>query len=105
MKRLLTIATASTFALLQIAAAGGLATGTTTGQVPLNELAGSMYLGERGGLYPAGSNEIPAAHLAAGQVLAQQVQPLDANGNPSASGKINVDGFRGGRSHGEGGRG
>ena len=90
MKRLIIVASVCTCSLSQIAAAGGVAAGTTTGQVPLDELAGGLYLGETGGLYPGGSNEIPPAHFAAGQALAQQVQPLDANGNPSASGKIGV---------------
>ncbi len=46
------------------------------------------YLGARGGLYPDNSNERPAAHTEAGLSLAEKIQPLDAEGNPSASGRI-----------------
>jgi hypothetical protein len=43
-----------------------------------------------GGLYPGGSNTRPPAHEAAGVALAHQVQPLNAAGQPSPSGKIGL---------------
>jgi hypothetical protein len=43
-----------------------------------------------GGLYPGGVNTRPPAHDAAGLILANQVQPLDAAGNPSTSGRIGL---------------
>lgn len=55
--------------------------------VPLNDLGTGSYLGFQGGLYPNGSNTMPAAHRNAGISKAQQVRTLDANGNPSPSGK------------------
>jgi hypothetical protein len=47
-----------------------------------------MYKGEQGGLYPGGTNTLPAAHLKAGLALAKQIVPLDAEGKPSPEGKI-----------------
>ena len=59
------------------------------GMVSLIDLGTGQYLGAfEGGLYPGGSNSVPAAHDAAGKAKAALVQPLDASGNPSVSGKI-----------------
>jgi hypothetical protein len=60
----------------------------TSALKPLTELDAGEYHGYQGGLYPGGKNQRPAAHEAAGLHLAQQVQPLDADGKPSADGKI-----------------
>jgi hypothetical protein len=59
-----------------------------TGLVPLPDLGTGKYQGEEGGLYPGGENKPPAAHLKAGLKLAKAIKPLDANGKPSADGKI-----------------
>ncbi len=55
---------------------------------PLTELGTGKYKGYQGGLYPGGKNERPAAHEKAGLKLAEQVVPRDAEGKPSADGKI-----------------
>lgn len=54
----------------------------------LSDMGSSAYLGFPGGLYPGGSNAVPAQHNAAGLQRANAVQPLDVNGSPSPSGKI-----------------
>jgi len=60
-----------------------------TNLVPLNDLGKAPYdYGYFGGLYDDGSSTMPADHLADGLAEAAKIQPLDANGNPSASGKI-----------------
>lgn len=41
-----------------------------------------------GGLYPGGSNALPAGHLAAGQARAGQIRPRAADGSPNPLGKI-----------------
>lgn len=57
--------------------------------IPINDLGTGTWNGFMGGLYPKGSNYIPQAHLSAGLQLANQIQPLDANGNPDPiNGKI-----------------
>lgn len=62
---------------------------------PLNDLGSGEYVrmdgtatGVIGGLYPGGSNVRPAAHEAAGIALAQQITPLNENGQPSENGRI-----------------
>ena len=62
-------------------------TGTTTPMVALTDLGTGTYLGAEGGLYLNGSNVMPASHDADGVSFAQSIQPLDANGNPSPTGK------------------
>ena len=59
-----------------------------TGFTPLSDMGASTYLGFGGGLYENGTNSVPVDHAAAGAAHAAAVQPLDANGAPSASGKI-----------------
>lgn len=64
--------------------------------VPLNDLGNQPYVrmgGQSfpdytGGLYPGGSNEIPAAHLQAGIAQIAQITPLNSSGQPDANGKI-----------------
>ncbi len=57
---------------------------------PLNELGAAKYKGEDGGLYGGGSNEPPKAHLDAAMQEAARIQPLNAEGKPSADGKIGL---------------
>ena len=54
---------------------------------PLPDLTGGAYQGEAGGLYPNRGNSMPSSHLAAGLELARGIEPLDAGGQPSASGR------------------
>lgn len=60
---------------------------TDTTKVPINDQRAGCYLSFQGGLYPNGSDSLPAAHLAAGLAAAAQIQPLDVNGLPSPNGK------------------
>jgi hypothetical protein len=60
---------------------------TTTPIVALNDLGTGTYQGSEGGLYPNGSNARPALHDADGVTLADGIQPLDSEGNPSPTGK------------------
>ena len=53
---------------------------TDTVRIPLTELRDGCYKGFTGGLYPAGANEMPAAHLAAGVEAARGIQPRDRQG-------------------------
>jgi hypothetical protein len=55
----------------------------------LNDLGTGFYQNSayEGGLYPNGSNTRPASQDSYGVSLANQIQPLDANGNPSSTGK------------------
>src|SRR6202007_948449 len=56
--------------------------------VPINDLGTGWYLGaEEGGLYANGRHVRPAQHDTAGVPFANEVQPLDSNGNPSPTGK------------------
>jgi len=61
--------------------------GTSTPILALTDLGTGTYLGSEGGLYPDGTNVRPADHDAAGISLANQIQPLDADGNPDPDGK------------------
>jgi lysophospholipase L1-like esterase len=60
-----------------------------TGCIPLCDMtAKDSYKGEDGGLYGGGKNDPPAAHAAAAKAEAERIQPLDADGKPSKSGKV-----------------
>lgn len=63
---------------------------TSIGLTPLTDLGAGQYLGHVGGLYPGGSNEVPAEHLDLGLDLAAGVEPLDALGSPDGGGVIGV---------------
>ncbi len=60
----------------------------STGLVPLNELGTGQYKGEQGGLYPGGSNTIPAKHLELGHSMATEIVPRDVTGKPDKHGAI-----------------
>ncbi len=62
---------------------------TSVGLIPINDLGTGTYNGWTGGLYPNGSNYMPATHKSAGMALSQLIQPLDANGRADPiNGKI-----------------
>lgn len=62
-----------------------------TGNIPLPDLGAATYQGFQGGLYPDGSNALPAAHEAAGFAQAAQIAPLNAAGIPDeAQGQIGL---------------
>ncbi|MCX7013034.1 MAG: hypothetical protein NTW86_10845 [Candidatus Sumerlaeota bacterium] len=56
--------------------------------IPLTDLGKGMYQGEQGGLYPNGENDMPAEHRKAGERLAREIRPLDAEGKLDENGKI-----------------
>lgn len=61
----------------------------TTGLKPLTEMtADDSYKGQDGGLYGGGQNSPPAAHRTAADAELAKIQPLDADGNPSAAGRV-----------------
>jgi hypothetical protein len=56
--------------------------------VPLNDLGTGSYLNQfQGGLYPNGSNVVPALHSSVGRSRALNVGPLDTLGQPDPNGK------------------
>jgi hypothetical protein len=63
-------------------------TGNAT-KIPLVDMTPSEnYLNFQGGLYENSTDTVPADHNTAGLAAAAAIQPLDTNGNPSASGKV-----------------
>ncbi len=61
----------------------------SVGLKPLTEMsAEDRYKGQDGGLYGGGSNQPPAAHLAAARRQSAGIVPLDAEGKPAKDGKI-----------------
>ncbi len=64
---------------------------TSVGFQPLTEMtAEDRYKGENGGLYGNGRNEPPESHDSAAKREAEKIQPLDADGDPAANGKIGL---------------
>jgi hypothetical protein len=55
--------------------------------IPITDMT-APYKGEDGGLYGGGKNEPPEAHRAAHLRETEKIVPRDANGEPSADGKI-----------------
>lgn len=69
--------------------AGNLTPRESTGMKPLSEMtATDRYKGEDGGLYGEGENSPPAPHRKAAEQALAALQPLDADGRPSAAGRI-----------------
>ncbi|MDQ6765850.1 MAG: PKD domain-containing protein [Verrucomicrobiota bacterium] len=85
---------AKVFAVVSLAAA--LAAGsarsdcsfTSVGTTPLNDAGPRFYKNFQCGLYPRGGDSRPPALNAAALALGGQIQPLDVNGNPNATGRI-----------------
>ncbi len=84
----LSVAIALAIALLAAAAHASNCDSTSKGFVPLTDLGAGLYHGFQGGLYLAGSNAPPPAHLAAGVAIANSIVPIDTSGNPAPTGKI-----------------
>lgn len=57
---------------------------------PIDELGTGMFMGHQGGLYPNGSNHMPATFYADAVEMARSVQPLDKNGKPDPNGRIGL---------------
>src|SRR5262245_59093106 len=58
----------------------------TPTNTPLPDLGPGFYQGFQGGLYPNGSANPPAGHLADGLTISQnQIQPLNNSGQPDAA--------------------
>src|SRR5205809_445816 len=76
------------FAMLVLFAPLHLRAADTTGMAPLTELGPSQYKGFEGGLYPNGKIQRPGVHDRVGILIATQIKPLDAQGQPSDEGKI-----------------
>lgn len=60
------------------------------GLTALTDLGAGTYQNQQGGLYPGGSNTVPSAHAAVGLNMANTIEPLNASGQPSASGLIGL---------------
>ncbi len=58
----------------------------TSDPVALTAMANLTYLGFEGGLYPDGSNVLPAAHLQAGLTASAAIERLDVAGQPDPDG-------------------
>ncbi len=93
------LATGVAAGTVTISAASGGKTGTTSltvtssggnaAKIPLMDMTASQnYLNFAGGLYENSSDTVPSDHDAAGKSIAATIQPLDASGNSSATGKI-----------------
>lgn len=58
------------------------------GLKPIPDIASGTYRGFQGGLYSNGKNKPTGAYLSDALNFANNIKPLDINGNPSGSGKI-----------------
>jgi hypothetical protein len=55
--------------------------------IPLIDMGTATYYGLEGGLYPGGTNEMPAEHSEEGLRRAMAIQPLNTDGLPDPAGK------------------
>jgi hypothetical protein len=61
---------------------------TSVSKTPINDLGANLYLGQfQGGLYPAGSNIVPALHSSAGAQHASNIVPRATSGAPDPNGR------------------
>ncbi|HMU68504.1 MAG TPA: hypothetical protein PK511_01485 [Chitinophagales bacterium] len=86
MKRLMLLSIFSVFSSLFVKAQSG----DVNDLPPIDELGTGTFMGRQGGLYPNGSNSMPAAFYADAMAMAQSVQPLDKSGKPDPKGRIGV---------------
>jgi hypothetical protein len=78
-------------ALVGCGGGGKIYTPTIDVMKPLDEMdARDRYMGEDGGLYGNGRNTLPSALKTAAAAQTAKIVPLDANGDPSNSGKIGL---------------
>lgn len=78
-----------TFVVACATACPAFSDGIELGLPSLADLPPQLYLDEfEGGLYPAGSNEIPPDHLAVGLSRTAQILPRDVDGNPDPNGWV-----------------
>ena len=90
MRRPLTLF-ASALVLVAVTVARAVAadcTNVSTGMIPLTDLGTGTYKGMVGGLYGAGANELPDAHLTNGLRAAARIVPRDGRGAPNPAGRI-----------------
>lgn len=74
----------------QVAVAQAECSGSSTGLTPIDDLGGDVYLGHVGGLYPGGSNDLPADHLEGGLRAMASVRPRDEDGVSDSAGSIGL---------------
>jgi hypothetical protein len=60
----------------------------TTGLIPLTEMTEGLYKGQTGGLYGQGKNAPPDSHQKAAEKELARIEPLNAQGRASKTGKI-----------------
>lgn len=60
---------------------------TSTGYIPIYDLADQTFNGFSGGKYPGGQNAIPYQHYLNGLKASDEIQPLNAAGEPDSNGK------------------
>lgn len=89
MKRLMILSIFSVFSSIFVRAQSG----NVNELPPIDELGTGTFMGRQGGLYPNGSNTMPAAFYADALEMARSVQPLNKAGKPDPNGRIGVIGL------------
>ena len=73
---------------IALVCAVGLNASRASAQTPINDLGTGSYLNQyQGGLYPGGSNAMPAGHFGAAMARSVNMQPLNTAGQPDPNGK------------------